>query len=131
MEFLAHIASIILGSYLAFTNALATEITRVLPPSFLSESERKILSIEDTRPEQGGFRILSSLYSNSDALPDILIKNAAYQKAAVVESIDPETAPATALDALVNIYCTYKTDTYKETSTSSSFEYFIILSEYF
>jgi len=121
MEFLAYIASIVLGSYLTFTNALATEITRILPPSFLSESERKILSIEDTQPQQGGFRILSSLYSNNEALPDILIKNAAYQKAAVVESIDPQTAPATALDALVNIYCTYKTDTYIKTTTGTGF----------
>jgi hypothetical protein len=118
MEFLAYIASVVLGSYLAFTNVLAQELVRILPSSWQVDSAEYLT---ENNGQSNGFRKLSSLYGNSNPIPDILIKNAAYQKAAVVESIDPETAPATTLEALVNIFCTYKTDTYVKTTTGTGF----------
>ena len=114
MEFLAHLVSLLLGTYLAFTNALATSIENQLPSYLTSEYKQEGALSEPT---------LVSINSKSAfaAIPDILLKNSAYQKASIVESIDPVTAPATALEALVNIYCTYKTDKYIKTTTGTGF----------
>lgn len=108
MQFLLDTAFIMIGAYLSFTNFLAYSIESVLPEALQSEYTK--LSAQETMPKE-----------NENPIPDILIRNAAYQKAAVVESIDPETAPATALEALVNIYCNYTTDTYSKTTTGTGF----------
>ena len=113
MDFLLHCVTIILSAYLAFTNALAEEILLILPNSDTQES------IEERTPTDGALVELGT--KNTLSLPEILIRNANYQKAALVESIDPNVAPATALDALVNIYCTYKTDKYIKTTTGTGF----------
>lgn len=118
MEFFAQTLSFLLGSYLAFTNMLAYEVAQLLPDAWGGTSSEYITTAESNA---NGFRKLSSFYGKNNPIPDILIKNAAYQKAAVVESIDPETAPATALEAIVNIFCTYKTDTYIKTTTGTGF----------
>lgn len=121
MEFLIHIASVALGAYLTFTNTLAVEITQAIPASWSSASENELSVTAPVQRTENGFRKLSSLYSERGSIPDILIKNAAYQKASIVESIDPASAPATALEALVNIFCTYKTDTYIKSTTGTGF----------
>jgi S1-C subfamily serine protease len=76
-----------------------------------------------TQQEENFSRTLVNLEPKSKyrSIPDILIKNAAYQKASVVESIDPDTAQATALEALVNIFCSYSTDLYNKTTTGTGF----------
>ena len=108
MEFLLQSTSFVLGTYLSLLNGLAAQIELLLPPSMVSTNAHQVeMQLTDLRREQ--------------AIPDILIQNAAYQKAAVVESIDPDTAPATALEALVNIYCTYRTDQYTKTTTGTGF----------
>lgn len=119
MQFLTHFLTLILSSYLAFTNGIAHDIERLLPESLKNHG-----SISETTT--GGvlatsFKNLHSLYENGNPIPDILIKNTAYQQASIVESIDPQTAAATSLEALVNIYCTYKTDTYIKTTTGTGF----------
>lgn len=106
MEFLLQLATSILTAYLGLTNSLAGGIMNVVPES---------VRVAYQTPEAS---------SNDEALkpiPDILLKNAAYQKAAVIESIDPIDAPATALEALVNITCTYVTDTYSKTTNGTGF----------
>ncbi|MFM2381302.1 MAG: Trypsin-like peptidase domain [Candidatus Parcubacteria bacterium] len=113
MDFLLNIVTFTLGVYLAFTNALAGEILKVLPESD-SEAPEEETTITDGKLVELGTK-------SSISLPEILIKNATYQKAALVESIDPSVAPATALEALVNIYCTYKTDKYIKTTTGTGF----------
>jgi hypothetical protein len=115
MQFLLDLVVLILSSYLALTNGVANAITDLIPGSF-EASEEETLS---HRSPSSLSRITSS-YENSP-IPDILIQNAAYQKAAVVESIDPAVAPATALEALVNIYCTYTTESYTKTTTGTGF----------
>lgn len=55
------------------------------------------------------------------SIPQILIDNAAYQKAAVVESIAPEQATSTAYEALVNIYCEHTTPTNVKVTTGTGF----------
>jgi S1-C subfamily serine protease len=110
MQFLLELVTIALSAYLGFTNTLAVQIENVLP-----ESLRQSSTIS---PET---KLTLAQLEASKSIPDILIRNAAYQKAAVVESIDPDTAPATALEALVNIYCSYTTDTYTKTTTGTGF----------
>jgi hypothetical protein len=106
MHFLYETAVAILTFYLGVTNSLAYSIETLLPEQMRTEatSQSEVATDDAIRP-----------------IPDILIRNAAYQRAAVVESIDPETAPATALDALVNIYCTYTTAEYVKTTTGTGF----------
>ena len=114
MDFLVHSITIILSAYLAFTNALAQEISQMLPEEDeQSSTEQEIIT-------DGNLTHIESK-SKFGAIPDILIKSADYQRAAIVASIDPKTAPATALEALVNIFCTYRTDTYVKTTTGTGF----------
>ncbi len=114
MDFLSQLVSVLLGSYLAFTNTLALYIEEALP-SYLSSTTSREVAYTDPQ--------LIPIVSKTPftSIPDILLKNNAYQKASIVESIDPVTAPATALEALVNIYCTYKTDKYIKTTTGTGF----------
>lgn len=111
MEFFLQSITAILSIYLAFTNTLALELSQFLPKTATVIVQSKTST--STLVQIGS--------KSSFSIPEILIKNAAYQKAAVVESIDPQTAPATALEALVNIYCTYKTDKYIKTTTGTGF----------
>lgn len=106
MHFLLEFITLTLTAYLAVTNSLAIEITKLLPGAVT------------TYPTANS---IATINSTTQTIPDILIKNAAYQKAAVVESIDPEIAPATALQALVNIYCSYTTGQYTKTTTGTGF----------
>ena len=112
MEFLTHLATGLLTIYLAFTNNLAMQVADMLP-------ERELTPYAQEQSDNGLITLNSK--SNLGSIPDILLKNSAYQKASIVESIDPVTAPATALDALVNIYCTYKTEQYIKTTTGTGF----------
>jgi hypothetical protein len=105
MHFLSEIVFAILTFYLGVTNSLAYSIESLLPEGANTFSTKSEMAVAEREMP----------------IPDILIRNAAYQRAAVVESIDPETAPATALEALVNIYCTYKTDEYIKTTTGTGF----------
>lgn len=115
MDFLLNIITFVLGSYLALTNSLALEISSLLPHTETPASSSELIGAHT--PELAHANKSGSQYS----IPDILIKNAAYQKASLVESIDPATAPATALEAIVNIYCTYRTDTYIKTTNGTGF----------
>jgi S1-C subfamily serine protease len=116
MQFLLDLVVLVLSSYLALTNGLANTITQLIPDTS-SISEEQTLN----RSGQSSLSRVASSYESSQTIPDILIQNAAYQKAAVVESIDPAAAPATALEALVNIYCTYTTESYTKTTTGTGF----------
>ncbi len=88
----------ILTAYLTLTNTLAEHIE-----SFTSPTETDIAVHEETTP----FKHLSTAY---EAIPDVLIENAAYQSAAVIDTELEVITSATSLEALVNIYCTYTTD---------------------
>jgi hypothetical protein len=119
MDFFVQIVTFILGSYLAFSNTLAGQIEMLLPEAMRTTHELDFEAEPETT--ENTFRTLTSQYGNGNPIPDILIKNAAYQKASIIEGIDPDAAPATALEALVNIFCTYKTDTYIKTTTGTGF----------
>ncbi len=81
MDFLLHIVTAILSAYLAFTGSLADKILDMLP------TEGSEVTPAGERTPDGALVELGT--KSNVSLPEILIKNAAYQKAALVESIDP------------------------------------------
>ncbi|MFT5036612.1 MAG: hypothetical protein ACI9VM_000174 [Candidatus Azotimanducaceae bacterium] len=126
MQFLTDILVAVLTSYLAFTNMLGDSIASLFPeqaaPSghlSVQMAPEKKVSDETLAPL---IESLESEYKQSTSLPDILIQNAAYQKASVIDGVRVEEINTTKVpDALVNIYCTYKTDNYVRTNTGTGF----------
>ncbi len=128
MEFLSHILVGILSGYLAFTNALADRVLVIFP----NENTGVITITEPTVEPTATPSRLSRLPSNYEIggpIPDILRENATFQEAAVARSSatsttkqPKETSVDPALEAaLVNIYCTYTTETYERTTTGTGF----------
>lgn len=110
MDLFLQFISFVLGAYLALTNSLAIEVTSLLGKSGVLEDKAILSSLIEIDSK-----------SKFGAIPDILLRNGEYQKAAIVESIDPDTAGATALEVLVNIYCLYETSTHTKTTTGTGF----------
>ena len=130
MEFLSQIIVGILSSYLAFTNGLADLVSALLP----EEPEESIVIVAETEESAPDSKpsILSRLPSNyqiGGPIPDILRENATFQEAAVARSsststtnaIPPSRVASAIENALVNIYCTYTTDTFERTTTGTGF----------
>lgn len=122
MQFLTDLLVGVLTIYLSFTNALADGISGLLP------EEKRDSTVSYQQPleekEEGGSTIqtLETEYQRGISLPDILIQNAAYQKASVADSTSTSTTTKFSVeDALVNIYCTYTTDGYVRTNTGTGF----------
>lgn len=111
IDLLTSLITSVLITYIGFTNYLASQIELLLPTEE-SEIIEVDLEVEET-----------SFYEYGGALPDILIKNSAYQKASVIDSqVDPEDLLSNTRDiaeAIVNIYCTYKTSDFIKTTTGS------------
>ncbi len=107
----SQIFTLILASYLGFTNYLATGIENFLPAPEIEYSVEVDSETGEISYEYGG------------AIPDILIKNAAYQKASVIDSLASTTKEKVPdfdiKEAIVNIYCTYRTDEFTRTSTGT------------
>lgn len=117
MEYLTHAVVTLLTTYLALTNTLADRIIAILPstlPETVIRTEIASERIETTLPT-----LPSSL---GIFLTDVLKKSSAYQRAAVMESAVP---PAQRLldpsVAVVNIVCTFTTDSYIRTTTGTGF----------
>jgi S1-C subfamily serine protease len=105
---------LILTSYLAFTNFLATGIESW----FLETSERP--AITETTSEQTSLSWLPSIFEQS--IPDILLRNTEYQQAAVSGSTGLSGGTTKdPLEAIVNIFCTFTTATYIRTTTGTGF----------
>lgn len=113
------LAAIVFGSYLTFVNFLADGI------AFLFETPNTDLTeqTDQTNETAQSFDELPSEYEYGGQLPDILIKNAAYQKASVIESTDNSAIYDSSKygEAVVNIYCQYRTDEYLRTTTGTGF----------
>ena len=109
----------ILSLYLAFTNFLADGIISLLDPLENGPIVQVTAVDTDTDPD---ISTMPSHYEYGGSLPDILIKNAAYQKAAVIEGATTSTDPTASIaDTIVNIYCQYRTDQFVRTTTGSGF----------
>lgn len=100
----------ILMSYIALTNSIAGFISDVLPTDEVT-SQQEI---------SGSMVELPSILKQS--IPDILLRNSEYQNAALGAAAGlTGTTAETPLDALVNIFCTFKTDEYIRTTTGTGF----------
>ena len=105
----------VLAGYLALTNSLASSINdffQLDAPGF-----------EESSIEQDASKEIISIPSIFDrSIPDILLKSQDYQTAALGAAAGlTESTTNNPLEALVNIFCTLKTDTYIRTTTGSGF----------
>ena len=115
MHFVTDLLVAVLTSYLAFSNFLAAGIDSW----FLQESERPTIVVEKSDKDSG----LSSLPSRiGQAIPDILLRSAEYQQAALGGAAGLTGASTNdPLEAIVNIFCTFTTDEYIRTTTGTGF----------
>jgi len=119
MTFFVEFGTIILTAYLAFTNSLAGLI---LP--LVQENEYYTNTGEETANTHLEHTItkLESDFDVSGIIPDILLKNAAFQQANIIGTTPfYGTTTYSLAEASVNIYCTYTTDEYVRATTGSGF----------
>jgi S1-C subfamily serine protease len=118
MSFFTEALVVVLTTYISFTNSLATELTTLFT-SPASEDASSALAIEPSEQEPS---LLATLPSRLRSIPDLLQNNAAYQQAALSAATDISEPTATdPLDAIVNIYCTFRTSDYIRTTTGTGF----------
>lgn len=112
MQVISAIFISIISAYLNGINTLAHFIDQ----SLTTQTEHSITEPAPTTPDTPVTKTISG-----GNIPQILIDNAAYQKAAVVESIQPEEATSTAYEALVNIYCEHRSGRNLKITTGTGF----------
>lgn len=124
-ELLLSVITAVLGGFLAVSNFFAMGVERgVLVLEQLMEPYivEVNYSFEPSEPKinekDGNINYLPSRYEKGGPIPDILLRNPQYQRAAVVEGIGTSTSPIANLpveeqirEAIVNIFCTYRDDT--------------------
>ncbi len=116
MQFIAETVGFILGAYLAFTNILADQIQNVIGPT---PSSKVVVTTMSDNPQ---LTRLESDYSESSSIPSILLQNTGYQQATVIGTRTSGTKnQSDPIDALVNIFCTYQTETATRATTGSGF----------
>lgn len=115
MHYITDFLVVILTGYLAFTNYLATNINSW----FLAEPEHTA-NVQETTEEEKGLSWLPSIFEKT--IPDVLLRSTEYQQAAVsgAAGLTGRTTKDP-LEAIVNIYCTFTTDSYIRTTTGTGF----------
>ncbi len=116
MQFLSDVLIGIFTVYIGLTNSLAMMIS---PSSFSDEGNLPVT----INTEAASDSFLSTLPSSiGNIIPDILLRSAEFQAAAVIDSTEqPNKTSSDPLDALVNIFCTYTTSDYIRTTTGTGF----------
>lgn len=116
MHYVTDFLVAIMTSYLAFTNFLALEITSWLP----SDSGVSNVLVEEQDESDSSLSWLPSAIG--EAIPDILLRSAAYQQASLGGATGLTGASTQdPIDAIVNIFCTFTTDQYIRTTTGTGF----------
>lgn len=121
LTFLNHLLVTAVVSYLSFTNMLGVHLNDFLNPT---EQDDAYVALHAT-PLEPSQKEEDSLHTVSD----LLRKNKNFQRAALSAANEPTeyTAPDTLetkellREALVNVYCQYKTDTFVRTTTGTGF----------
>lgn len=117
MQLLSDLLVTFLTAYLSFTGTLAANIETFFapaaePPTFESTLPETFSSAEPTL-------LPSSIGTN---LPDILLTDPTYQQATLAGAAGLAGATAAEpIHAIVNIFCTFMTDTYIRTTTGTGF----------
>ena len=109
---LANLLTSILTAYLSLTMATADRIL-----AWMDTPSADVPSMASIAPIP-----LPSEYNTSDGIPQILIDNARYQSAALIDSRGDSSFYTTdPKEALVNVYCTYTNDNSIRTTTGTGF----------
>lgn len=103
----------ILTAYLSFTNTLAHSIESILP------GNEPAPAMEESIEDEESLSLLPSIFGTS--IPDILLRNAEFQQAALSSAGLSGSNTTDPLDALVNVFCTFTTPDYIRTTTGSGF----------
>jgi hypothetical protein len=121
-DFISHAIIGVVVSYLSITNALATRIEDYFEPH--ESTDAPLIADTEITP------LPPALPTPQGASPDVLRRDQNFQRAALIASREtsreytaPDSLETTELlrDALVNIYCQYKTDDYIRTTTGTGF----------
>lgn len=116
MHFVTDILIAILTSYLAFTNTLADGINSLISPEEVSPT----IMVEETNEPGDGLSSLPSIISK--AIPDILLRSREYQQAATGDAFGLVGAGTKdPIEAIVNIFCTFRNTEYIRTTTGTGF----------
>lgn len=135
IEFLGHIVATILIAYLSFTNFLADSILQFTETETVTPAPEEVLpenteNSEDTTVSAELRSLSQRLVAGiGKGMPRILLEDAEFQQAALgasqlTETISSQSSlPLTEQveNALVNIYCQYKTEQYIRTTTGTGF----------
>lgn len=118
MSFLTDTLVAILTTYITFTNTLALQVSNLLPTN--TQEETEVVTTEVAAIEKES--LFSSIPSTLSIIPDLLKTNSTYQQATLAAAAD-ESEPTTTdpLDAIVNIFCTFKTEDFIKTTTGTGF----------
>jgi S1-C subfamily serine protease len=115
MSFLTDALVAVLTTYIAFSNMLAVQITDLFTP----EPTAQLVAIEPVTPES---QALTTLPSSFPSIPDLLKKNVQYQQATVIGAVGiTEPTVTDPIDAIVNIFCTFRGADYIKTTTGTGF----------
>ena len=115
MSFVTDVLVSVLTVYIAFSNSLATEVTSW----FVAEPESQFVATVPVTQTTDEFALIPSSFPS---IPDLLKKSTQYQQATVIGA-DGVSEPTTSdpIDAIVNIFCTFRTTEYIKTTTGTGF----------
>ena len=113
MEFIMHMMTIIIISYTSFTTHLTDTILSFFGDAF-STDVAPATNEESLRP-------LPSQFAEHTYIPDILLRSATYQQAAVATANTVWNTTSDPMQAIVNIYCTSITSKQIRTTTGTGF----------
>ncbi|MFZ2253196.1 MAG: serine protease [Minisyncoccia bacterium] len=129
LQFLTHIVTSILVSYLALTNTLAQHIETLFIDAKIEPRAEQTQASTDV-PHSAFEKVAHTSDQLSHSISNILREHAGFQRAALFASNrddSPFSLPTdkslteNIQDVLVNIYCQYKTDEYIRTTTGTGF----------
>ena len=105
----------ILTAYVAVTNSVAVGIANFVSPTEPTTPPPSTIETTDDS-------FLTELPSRLGSIPDVLLRSAAYQQAAV-SGAPGLTGPTAAdpIESIVNIFCTFRTTDYIRTTTGTGF----------
>jgi len=115
MSFLTDTLVAVLTTYIAFSNTLALQVTNL----FIPEQSEQLVAIDPVTTED---QTLTTLPSRFSSIPDLLRQSTQYQQATVIGATGV-TEPTTTdpIDAIVNIFCTFRGSDYIKTTTGTGF----------
>ncbi len=126
LEIIQHVIVTILIGYLALTNSLASYIESLI----YNETENTEIILDESAHDTTFDKVVAVAEKYTGTIPRVLLENSEFQRAATLASkrdennfeipseIDTEKVIE---EALVNIYCQYKTDTHIRTTTGTGY----------